>query len=286
MKDRFFLFRRSGVFYIQDRQTGQQKSLHTRDKAAARRMLQAKNDSVSQPTMNLLMARTYLAAQDPRLITRTWADVIRVSGPEVADEEDFEIVLRAVQQHRPLQFRYRKHAARTVEGRRIHPYELVCVANRWYVIGEDQARKAMRCFVLSRLRSPEILPGTFKRPADFDIQKYLSGSFGIFKGKDDFEVVLELDAWAADVLRGRRWHPSQQIVELADGAMRVTFLLDNLEEIEPWVLSWGGHATVIRPKRLQDRVAAAAAAVVARYADPAPPRSLPDAQRELRLRHE
>ena len=69
MKDRFILFRRHGIFYYQDRSTGQQKSLQTRDKIEARRMLQAKNDTVHQPMMNLVLARTYLAAQDPKLIT-------------------------------------------------------------------------------------------------------------------------------------------------------------------------------------------------------------------------
>ena len=37
MQDRFKLFRRGAVFYCQDRSTGQQKSLQTRDKAEARR---------------------------------------------------------------------------------------------------------------------------------------------------------------------------------------------------------------------------------------------------------
>jgi hypothetical protein len=76
MQDRFYLFRRQGVFYWQDRTTGQQKSLQTRDKLEARRQLQAKNDSVAQPMMNLILARTYLSAQDPKMTTRTWAEVM------------------------------------------------------------------------------------------------------------------------------------------------------------------------------------------------------------------
>jgi integrase len=78
MQDRFKLFRRGAVFYYQDRSTGQQKSLQTRDKAEARRIIQAKNDTITQPLMNLVMARTYLAAQDPKMITRTWADVMEM----------------------------------------------------------------------------------------------------------------------------------------------------------------------------------------------------------------
>ena len=78
MQDRYYLYRRGSVFYCQDRTTGQQKSLQTSDKTEARRIIQAKNDTISQPMMNLVMARTYLAAQDPKLISRTWADVMEL----------------------------------------------------------------------------------------------------------------------------------------------------------------------------------------------------------------
>jgi len=69
------MFRRNEVYYCEDRTTGQQKSLRTRDEAEAQRIIQAKNDAVKLPQMNLVMAKTYLSAQDPRMITRTWADV-------------------------------------------------------------------------------------------------------------------------------------------------------------------------------------------------------------------
>jgi hypothetical protein len=71
------MFKRGNVFYCEDRTTGQQKSLQTRDEEQAQRVIQAKNDAVKLPQMNLVMAKTYLSAQDPKMITRTWADVRR-----------------------------------------------------------------------------------------------------------------------------------------------------------------------------------------------------------------
>jgi hypothetical protein len=70
------------------------------------------------------------------------------------------------------------------------------------------------------------------------------------------------------MMRGRRWHDSQRVDELPRGEMRITFRLDNLEEIEPWVLSWGAHATVLKPKALADRVLATARAMQERYQSP------------------
>jgi hypothetical protein len=76
MQNRYTVFQRGAVFYCEDQTTGQQKSLRTRDEAEARRVVQAKNDAVALPQMNLVMAKTYLSAQNPKMITRTWADVL------------------------------------------------------------------------------------------------------------------------------------------------------------------------------------------------------------------
>jgi len=71
MQNRFTMFRRGTTFYCEDRTTGQQKSLQTKNETEARKIIQAKNDAVNQPLMNLVLAKTYLAAKDPKLITRT-----------------------------------------------------------------------------------------------------------------------------------------------------------------------------------------------------------------------
>ena len=72
------MFQRGAVFCCEDRTTGQQKSLLTRNETEARKIVQAKNDAVNLPLMNLVMAKTCLAAQDPKMVSRTWADVMEM----------------------------------------------------------------------------------------------------------------------------------------------------------------------------------------------------------------
>lgn len=129
----------------------------------------------------------------------------------------------------------------------------------------DRTRKAMRTFALSRMHRPEVMKDRFERAAKFNPDEYLRRSFGVFKGQDDFEVVIEFDAWAADLLHGRRWHPSQEVVEFPKGGLRMRLRLNNIEEIERWVLGWGKHATVIRPKMLAKRIEQAAAHMLRKY---------------------
>jgi integrase len=77
MKQQFKLYRRSNNrYYAEDTTTGKQSSLGTRDKAEANRLLAAKNEAAYQPAFNKQMAKTYLAAGDPRVNTRTWQDVM------------------------------------------------------------------------------------------------------------------------------------------------------------------------------------------------------------------
>lgn len=73
MKLRYRLFRRSnGIFFSEDRQTGQQQSLKTDDRALAVRLVSAKNEANINPQLNRQIARTYLVAADPDFAKRTW----------------------------------------------------------------------------------------------------------------------------------------------------------------------------------------------------------------------
>jgi integrase len=68
--------RNNGKFYWQENGSKKQGSLQTTDRHEAERLLNAKNESHRQPTINLSLARTYLAAHDPLMVTRTWQAVM------------------------------------------------------------------------------------------------------------------------------------------------------------------------------------------------------------------
>src|SRR4051812_37483054 len=76
MNQRFTMFLRGNTYYCEDRTTGKQTSLRTRCKDEARTLLNAKNEAVRQPTLNLQIARAYLTAGDPAINSRTWQNVM------------------------------------------------------------------------------------------------------------------------------------------------------------------------------------------------------------------
>ncbi len=78
MKQAFRLIRRGrhGVFYRQDTETGVQLSLGTKDKATAKRLLEAENKTRREPALNLEFAKIYAKAPDPKLASRIWQEAM------------------------------------------------------------------------------------------------------------------------------------------------------------------------------------------------------------------
>ena len=76
MKTKLTLFRRNGIYYSQDSNTGKQKSLGTRDETTAHKLIEATNEAHRSPILNLQLARAYLSASDPAFLVRTWQTVM------------------------------------------------------------------------------------------------------------------------------------------------------------------------------------------------------------------
>ena len=77
MQERYRIFRRAGGnFYARDKVTGRAETLNTTELGTARQLLAAKNQAVAQPLLNRAMAKAYLSAKSPELLTRTWADLM------------------------------------------------------------------------------------------------------------------------------------------------------------------------------------------------------------------
>lgn len=89
MNDRYTIFRnvsRGGYYYLQDGITRKQESLRTKDKATAKRLLNARNEANRQPTINRQIAHAYLRAADPKMVTRTWQQVMDVIVAQKVEE--------------------------------------------------------------------------------------------------------------------------------------------------------------------------------------------------------
>jgi proteasome accessory factor B len=191
----------------------------------------------------------------------------RPFAPEDADLRVLELVTRAVAECRGLKFAYRKPGEKRAAVRQVHPYHVFNYEGRMYLLAHDTVRGATRTFVLGRMSEPTVTSKRFVRPKNFDPKKEFSTSIGVMRGTGDYQVVVEMDAWLTDILRGRRLHPSQVVEEFSGGGSRLRLRLSCLEEIEQHILSWGAHASVVEPRELRERLGKVAGELAARYAD-------------------
>jgi predicted DNA-binding transcriptional regulator YafY len=185
-----------------------------------------------------------------------WEQTIsfHTSAEPILNLEIFDALAKATAGRRQLKLSYRKPKQAATEERVVDPYHLANINGEWFLFAFDHLRKDIRTFAPARIRAVSETGRTFVRPQKFSLEKRLRDSFGVHSGQGEFKVVLRFSELVADYIREKRWHPSQQLRELRGGGLELRLTLSSLEEIKRWVLTWSGHATVVRPPELAEAV--------------------------------
>lgn len=106
-----------------------------------------------------------------------------------------------------------------------------------YVEGSD----ALRTFAVHLIKDARVSRRTFKpRP----LQKRTA--FGAVEG-EAVDVEVKFAPIVADFIRERRWHPSEQTEELADGGLTWRGRVSGEHEFIGWVMSWSPWAELVSP---------------------------------------
>jgi predicted DNA-binding transcriptional regulator YafY len=177
----------------------------------------------------------------------------------------FNALSAAVLKQQEVSFDYRKPGDARKSPRRVRPYHLANRENLWYLIGFDLERGALRTYAVPRIGDVVVGRETFTRPPDFSPEKFFASALGVLGGSGDHRVVLRFSAAAAERIREREWHESQEMVELANGGLELRLRLGALTEIEQWVLGWGDAAEVIGPAELRNNIKKTVSALAAKY---------------------
>jgi len=188
--------------------------------------------------------------------------------------EELDDLFQAVADLRPLRCRYRSGAKESEETIVIHPYAMVLYKDSVYCVGLHTGRGEIRTFLLDRMRDTESSAlERFELPADFKVDDYFQGGFGIWRGTKKIKVVIDFDASVAELVRSRRVHETQKLATLQNGTLRLSMTVGDTTELASWVLGWGRKATVIEPEALARDVATELAEALARYPAVAAPAS-------------
>jgi len=188
-----------------------------------------------------------------------------------ARTEALDDLYQAVADLRPLTCQYPRPTDGHHERLVLHPYALVLYKDAVYCVAHDVGRGQVRAFALDHVHDTSCATAErFKLPADFRVETYWQGQFGISAPLPPIDVVIDFEAEVADHLRTRTVHPSQRVEPLRGGGLRLSLRLGELTEVATWVLGFGAMAKVVSPPELAARVRDVLRLACARYEDVAP----------------
>ncbi|HEX2140758.1 MAG TPA: WYL domain-containing protein [Candidatus Limnocylindria bacterium] len=219
----------------------------------------------------VISAFTKLADLLPQPIARhVAATMLRVgrADPNEPFTRNFAQVAQAWADGRVIEFDY-EPAGGERRSARVRPYFLEpdAAGRSIYLIGWDEKVEAMRTYKVERIRASTLTADRYEIPEDFDPDRWLAHSWGIWSsdGTEVVEVVLRFDRSVAHRVRESIWHRSQRLEDLADGGVEMRLSVAGIVEIRPWILTWGDAVEVMEPPALREAVAAAVRKAAARY---------------------
>ena len=136
----------------------------------------------------------------------------------------------------------------------VHPYRLAYAQGALYMLAYVPEYLEVRTFAVDRISELSLLEETFT-PIEELPDEAFPHSLGVHSGPPE-RVDLEFQPAAAEYVRARTWHPSQQLRETDSGGVAMTLDVCLDRALESWILSFGPFARVVSPERLVRTIAA------------------------------
>lgn len=176
-------------------------------------------------------------------------------------------LLLGIEDRKATHIVYRSARATEPVTYEIHPYGLAFHRGSLYLVAHSRDHDAVRHFNVDRIEEVDVSAFPFRVPQDFDLSQHLSGSFGVFHGDGDVQVVVKFAPEVARYVEESEWHASQKLRRQKDGSLTAEFQLSSTAEIKQWILSFGRHAEAISPRELREELCAEVAALAGKYGD-------------------
>jgi proteasome accessory factor B len=241
-----------------------------------------KRDAYSLPGIELTAdeaAAVAVATQlwaSPELITATQGALLklRAAGVDVdapdsvaiasasalpgirGSEAVLPILLSAIDSGQAVQFRHRSSRAEPYTTRTVEPWGVVTDRGRWYLVGRDRDRDAIRTFRLSRI-GPEVRPmgpdGAVGKPDDIDLRRIVADA--VEEAPTGAQARVWVAAGRATALRRAGSVVEQSILNGRNGDV-LALEVASLDRLAREIAGYGPDAVVLEPGSLRDEVLA------------------------------
>lgn len=134
----------------------------------------------------------------------------------------------------------------------VGPMAFLLGEGRQYLVGFSDHRQRVQLYRLAELRKVRILQEAFVPPEGFDINAWLSRSFGTWQEEPE-QVEWQFAPSVAEEVKAFRFHPSQSLTENPDGSISLRFTACGIDEMCWHLFRWGRAVRIVAPERLRRR---------------------------------
>jgi len=152
----------------------------------------------------------------------------------------------------PIQFLYRKLEEKEAKLRKVFPIQLKERDGIWYLIGYDYGEQKGERFNMKRISDVRWV-GEKKPPAEVVQNILQKGVFSIWDYGGEGELMkIKLYDYAAHYIRETKIHPRQEIEEISENEVIVSFKSSDFIGVNLWMRKFAPLVKPLEPSRLRD----------------------------------
>ena len=162
-------------------------------------------------------------------------------------EKQMLLLQEAIQKQQCVSFSYRKPTETDKTKRIVNPYGLVNISGIWYIVAHCLLRQQIRHFRLDRMSDLQREQEFFNKPEDFHLPTY--------QPINNRTIIIHLlfpSTIAHKIIESRYFFIDSY--EQKDDGFHVLLTSRSIDEVFPWVLSWGSQVKVLEPITLSEKL--------------------------------
>lgn len=170
----------------------------------------------------------------------------------------YDAILKALNIGNKIEIEYQAKYRKEKTIRIVNPLHLILYMGNWYLYAFCEKRNGDRTFDLSGIKRITVLNKSIHQNLRAkNVRKIVEENYGIFfpcenEPCDEKKVKLKFSSEIADRIKEQVWLKSQQMEEMEDGSILLSFKVTNFTEVSEEILRYGCHVEVLQPSDLRD----------------------------------
>jgi predicted DNA-binding transcriptional regulator YafY len=133
----------------------------------------------------------------------------------------------------------------------VEPLQIFQAGELWRLLAVHNG--VIKQFLLTKILSVQPTGERFKKPEQQKIDEIFKHSFLTWTGDEKHTVRLRLSKQVAPRLKSRQLISFETIAENKDGSVDVEGVVNSLDEIAGWIVSFGGNVEALSPFSLKEK---------------------------------